>query len=199
MDHYHGTISDEKIVSLFWERNEDAIRITGSTYEPYLYTIAFNILGDEESSKECVNDALFYFWTHIPPDRPKWFRGYIARITRSIACDRFKEKNRQKRVPPAAVLPLDDLVDYLQDGSDVEKEIETKLLADCLEKYLESLNRSQRVIFIGKYYCSYTTARIAGLLRMNERQVFRELTKMKKRLKEVLQKEGFIDVYRPYE
>ena len=39
-------ISDEEIVELYWNRNEDAIAYTEKKYGKYLYTIAYNILRD---------------------------------------------------------------------------------------------------------------------------------------------------------
>ena len=186
--------SDEKIISLFWERNEDAIGETDRIYGKYLFTTAFNILGDEGDSRECVNDTLFHLWTHIPPDRPKWFKGYAARIAHNLALHRLEEQGRQKRVPSQAVIALDDLIDYLDDGSSVEKQIDDNLLRACLDRFLDSLDKRQRMIFVGRYYSCFTTAQLARLLDLSERQVYRELTKMKTHLKEILHKEGFTDV-----
>ena len=42
---------DKHIIQLFFERSEDAIRITAETYGRYLYTIAYRILFDCEESE----------------------------------------------------------------------------------------------------------------------------------------------------
>ena len=50
-------MDDKKIISLYWERNEDAIKETDIKYGKYCYTVAYNILGSREDSEECVNDT----------------------------------------------------------------------------------------------------------------------------------------------
>ena len=50
-------MEDEKIVMLYWERNETAIRETALKYGNYCYTIAHNLLHSHEDANECVNDT----------------------------------------------------------------------------------------------------------------------------------------------
>lgn len=45
-------MEDSKIVELYWERNEDAINQTSIKYGKYCSKIAFNILFNEEDSKD---------------------------------------------------------------------------------------------------------------------------------------------------
>lgn len=185
-------ITDDEIVELFWAREERAIAATEKKYERYLYVTAKNILGDEEDSKECANDALYLLWMSIPPDRPKNFKAYVSRFVRNIAINRVTEMNRQKRVPPELVSSLDDLVDDLFDPSNVEKEFDDNLLKDCLNRFIASLNKRRRYIFVCKYFCFDSVPRIAGLLDVSERTVYLELAEIKRRLKSILKKEGFI-------
>ena len=50
-------MEDEKIIGLYWERNEDAITETSSKYGKLFFRIASNILLNHEDSEECVNDT----------------------------------------------------------------------------------------------------------------------------------------------
>ena len=50
-------IADEQIISLYWQREESAIRETDRKYGKYLFSVARNILLDNEDSEECKNDA----------------------------------------------------------------------------------------------------------------------------------------------
>lgn len=50
-------MDDAGIVSLFWERNENAISETEKKYGRYLLKIAYNFLADIEDSKESINDT----------------------------------------------------------------------------------------------------------------------------------------------
>lgn len=50
-------LSDEKIVEMYWHRNELAIKETDKKYKNYLLSIALNILHDVCDSEECLNDV----------------------------------------------------------------------------------------------------------------------------------------------
>ena len=50
-------MDDKKIVDLYWERDEDAIKETSSKYGRLCTYIANNILSNHEDSEECVNDT----------------------------------------------------------------------------------------------------------------------------------------------
>ncbi len=76
---------DEKIIDLYWERNEQAIKHTDEKYGKYLTKIAFNILADTEDSKESVNDTYLAAWNSMPPQRPTALSAYLGKITRQIS------------------------------------------------------------------------------------------------------------------
>ncbi|MBQ9468503.1 MAG: sigma-70 family RNA polymerase sigma factor [Clostridia bacterium] len=185
-------ISDVGIEDLFRARDEQAIAITEKKYGRYLFVTALNITGSEEDAKECVNDALNLLWAHIPPDRPENFKAYITRIVRNIALNRVAGKSGKKRVPEELVSPIDDLIDYLQDPSDVEKEFDDRLLKDCLNGFISSLGKRRRFIFVCRYFCFDSVPNIAKLLNISERTVFSELAGIRRDLKDKLKKEGFI-------
>lgn len=44
-------MTDENIVALYWDRNEQALDETKAKYEHYLLKIAHNVLADYEDSK----------------------------------------------------------------------------------------------------------------------------------------------------
>ena len=48
-------LQDDRIVELYWNREETAIDATEKKYGAYLMKIAYNILADREDSRECVN------------------------------------------------------------------------------------------------------------------------------------------------
>ena len=61
---------DEKIIELYWKRDETAIQETAQKYEKYLIKIAYNILNDTEDSRESVNDTYLKAWHNMPPNKP---------------------------------------------------------------------------------------------------------------------------------
>ena len=50
-------MDDDKIVELFWQRAESAIRETEKKYARYIKYIAYRILGNHEDAEECENDV----------------------------------------------------------------------------------------------------------------------------------------------
>ena len=82
-------MEDEKIIGLYWERNEDAITETSSKYGKLFFRIASNILLNHEDSEECVNDTYFGLWNAIPKERPSPFSVFASRITRNLALKEY--------------------------------------------------------------------------------------------------------------
>lgn len=78
-------MDDNKIVELYWERREEAIKETALKYGRLCTHIAKNILLSCEDSEECVNDTYFAVWNAIPNERPNRFSAFISRITRNLA------------------------------------------------------------------------------------------------------------------
>lgn len=62
-------MDDQKIVRLFWARNEVAIAETDAAYGRRLRALANRILGNLEDAEESVNDTYLKTWEIIPPQR----------------------------------------------------------------------------------------------------------------------------------
>ncbi len=62
-------MEDEKIIALYWARDENAIIYTHQKYGKYCYQIAYHILSDREDSEECINDTYLKTWNVIPPTK----------------------------------------------------------------------------------------------------------------------------------
>ena len=69
-------MTDEKIIELFFARDESALKHTSEKYEGYCFTIANNILGNHLDAEECVNDTYLAAWSSIPPERPRQLSAY---------------------------------------------------------------------------------------------------------------------------
>ena len=50
-------MDDLRIIELYFERDEQAIRETDVKYGKLCHSIAYNILNNHEDSEECVNDT----------------------------------------------------------------------------------------------------------------------------------------------
>lgn len=75
-------ISDEKIIELYWSRDEKAIEETDLKYKKYLFSIAYNIVCDRLDCEECLNDTYLGAWNAIPPSRPNVLKAFLTTIVR---------------------------------------------------------------------------------------------------------------------
>ena len=82
-------MEDERIIALYWARDEDAIAETSSKYGKLCHLVAANILSSREDSEECVNDTYFGLWNAIPKERPSPFSVFVERDPRAEALPLF--------------------------------------------------------------------------------------------------------------
>ena len=90
-------MEDEKIVSLFLNRQENAITECKSKYHSFLVAVSFNILRNKEDSEECVNDTYLGAWQKIPPEKPKFLRAFLSKITRNLSLNKLRFYSAEKR------------------------------------------------------------------------------------------------------
>ena len=99
-------MEDDKIVQLYWDRDETAITATSDKYGAYCLSISRNILGNNEDAQECVNDTYLKAWNTIPPHRPAMLSTFLGKITRNLSFDRYKANRRDKRSASQSALVL---------------------------------------------------------------------------------------------
>lgn len=180
-------MEDEKIITLYWERDENAIRETDIKYGKYCYTIAHNILHSHEDSEECVNDTWNGAWNAIPPAKPTKLQSFLARITRNIAIDRYRYENAQKRSAEIEIA-IDEYWECIpnQDAA-IEDEV---VLGKAINGFLASLDTKTRIIFMRRYWYSMSVKDIADGMRLSESHVSVILHRARSRFKNYLTKEG---------
>lgn len=184
-------MEDEAIVSLYWQRNESAIRETELKYDRYLTKIAMNILADREDSRESVNDTYLAAWNSMPPHRPGVLSTYLGKITRRISIDRFRYRNREKRRQSEYEISLSELGDCVSGGNTTEEAVNVKLLADAIGIWLRLQPEENRNLFLCRYYFLDSLQEVAKNCGITESKCKMVLFRMRKSLKEYLEKEGF--------
>lgn len=90
-------MDDVEIIRLYWDRNEQAIPATSDKYGNYCFTIARNILGNQEDAEECVNDTYLCAWNSMPPQRPSILSAFLGKLTRNLSLNRYKHNTAGKR------------------------------------------------------------------------------------------------------
>ena len=180
-------MEDTKIIALFFERDQSAIEKADQKYGRYCYAIAHRILCSHEDSLECVNDTWHNAWQVIPPEKPRKLQTFFGRITRNLALDRYDYHHAQKRNTRLETA-MDEYWQCLPNG---EMPMDDQMmLKDLLNRFLATLDKPTRVIFLRRYWYVCTVREIADSMGLSENHVSVILHRTRNRLKEYLQKEG---------
>jgi len=180
---------DEKIISLYEERNEKAIEMTDIHYGRFSRTLSYNILNSLEDAEECVNDSYMRLWETIPPTVPQSLKAYLGRIVRNISLSLFRKKKADKRNDDTNYL-LSELGDCIPSNNDVEQAVDHLQLVELLEVWLTSEKRQNRRLFILRYWYGIPTGELAKRFNLSEKKTTDLLYRMRQRLKKFLEKEG---------
>ena len=183
-------MEDAAIVDLYWQRSDLAISETEQKYGRYCRTIALNICGVKEDAEECVNDTWFRAWNRMPSERPTVLSAFLGCITRNLAINTIKAKNRIKRGGGEASLALEELSECISDGRNPEKALEEKELETLIGRFTAGLKETDRMIFILRYWYLVPVAEIAAKLQCSQGKVKSSLFRTRKKLRETLQEEG---------
>lgn len=184
-------MNDKEIVRLFFDRDEKAIEYTSRKYHSYCYAIADRILHNAEDDEECLNDVWLAVWETIPPNDPPSLSVYLGRITRNISVRTLRRINRKKRGKELTVY-LEELGDALPSDSDPEKTFESAETQRLLAEFLSRQKQLNRSIFLCRYYYLDSITEIASRFDMTQNQVKLRLHRMRKKLREYLEKEGMV-------
>lgn len=185
-------MDDEKIVELYWSRSESAISETAAKYGNYCYSIAYNILINNEDAEESVSDTYLAAWEAMPPRRPSILATFLGKITRNLSIDRWRSRNRYKRGGGEIILALEELEDCAADGETVEKAYERKQLALVFNRFLEELPETERRIFLCRYWYMDSICDIANYFSFSNSKVTSMLHRSRGKLRAVLKKEGLL-------
>lgn len=183
-------MDDRRIVELFLERSEEAILETDIKYGRYCHKIAFNVLGNDEDSEECVNDAYMRAWGSIPPNEPDSMASYIGRITRNLALDRLRQKQSDKRGNGEVPVVLDELAECVSGHDELERRQDSAEIAAAIDSFLDELNSVERGVFLRRYWMMEPIADVANRYDISVSKTTTMLFRLRNRLKKHFMKEG---------
>lgn len=185
-------MKDEKIVELYFRRDQQAIEETDIKYGNYCKTIAGNILRDYQDVEECIDDTYMKLWNRIPPTRPTVFKGFIGKIAREIAFDRYRANTSKKRGGGVIDDILDELDECIPDVRNVENSILEAELSTIITDFVHTLPKKEAYIFLGRYFYAYDIAFMAKKCQMTKNNVSVTLSRLRKKLQSRLIKEGYL-------
>lgn len=183
-------MEDKKIISLLLRRSEEALALISHRFGCRLHQLAQNILLSQQDAQECVNDTYLAVWNSIPPQNPEPLFPYVCRLCKNIAISRLRTLTAQKR--SGYTLALDEL-DQTVGTLDLDETISARELGRAIDRFLDSIGRDNRVIFMRRYWYGDSVADIAKDTGISENAVSVRLHRIRGKLKDYLIKEGLYE------
>lgn len=184
-------MTDEKIIELFWSRDERALDETQRKYKNLCMYVAAQILTSNEDREECFNDLLLSLWNSIPPERPKNLRPYVGKAMRNHALNRSRDNNAWKRGKNYYTVG-EEYLETIEDGCNLADEFEAKRAGEVLNKVLDMLGKDDRRIFIMRFYLGMSITDVSHQLGFGESKVKVSIHRTRKKLADMMKKEGII-------
>ena len=181
-------MDDLRIIELYFERDEQAIKETDSKYGKLCHSIAYNILNNREDSEECVNDTYVGVWNAIPPTRPNNFMAFICKIVRNLSLKRLEFTKREKRSADI-IISFEELAAVLPDER-YAPNISDEDIGKIISEFLRNQKEDAKNVFIRKYYFFDSISEIAKRYSFTESKVKNMLFYTRNKLKDYLIKEG---------
>lgn len=182
-------MEDKEIIELFFQRYENAIAELQIKYGTISNKTAFNILGNQQDAEECVNDSYLAVWNAVPPKKPNPLLAFLLKIVRNISINRCTYNTRQKR--NQQYWECVDELDYcLASKETAESQIEAIELTNHIELFLDSLSKTNRLIFIRRYWYVDSFESISKVTGLRENAIRTRLSRMRKDLKTFLRERG---------
>ena len=183
---------DDDIISLYFDRNEQAITETIASYGGYCGKIAGTILQDTADAEEVVADTWLRAWNTIPPQRPQYLRLFLGKITRNLSLSMLRAKTADFRGGGEIALALEELSECIGEDRNPEALLQAKEMGQCVSEFLKSQPQNHRVIFLRRYFYLESSKEIALRLGTSDGNVRLILSRTRKRLREHLKKEGYV-------
>ncbi|MGN1119934.1 MAG: RNA polymerase sigma factor [Oscillospiraceae bacterium] len=182
-------MKDQEIVALYFHRSDQAITETSRKYGAYCRSIAGNILQNDADAEECVNDTYLGAWNSIPPNSPENLATYLGKLTRRISLQRWRANRSLKRGGGETALALDELEECIPSYSTVEKALEQKELAAAINRFVASLEETERAVFLCRYWYIASIDQIAVAFRFSSAKVKSMLYRTRQKLQRYLHEE----------
>ena len=185
-------MTDQAILQLFCDRDEQAISQADQKYGKGCRKIALSVLGNQEDAEEAVNDMWLKVWNAIPPALPENLFAFLSATVRNCALNRLEAAKSQKRGGGETPQALDELSYCVAGNDSVDEALDERLLKTAIEHFLDGLSYDARTIFVERYTNLTPVAEIAEKFCISESKVKVSLMRTRKKLKSYLKKEGFL-------
>ena len=184
-------MDDTKIIELFFQRDQQAIRELDAKYGKVCHSLSFNIVNNRQDAEECVNDSYLGVWNAIPPARPNPLLSFVLKIVRNLSVNTYWKNKAEKRNSDYTVA-MQEVESFLAAPNSTEDAVEAKELARMIEDFLDTQTVEDRVIFMRRYWFSDSHRDIAKAVGLSEKNVSVRLTRLRKKLRDYIQREVLV-------
>ena len=182
-------MTDTEIIGRLQQRDETALAEIKKRFGQVCMKIAYSVLKNKEDAEEVLSDTLFTVWNNIPPDRPENLGGYVYKVCRFKANEKFRRNTRQMR-NSAATVSIEELGDCIS-SADTESNFSEKEVARLLDMFLASQSEENRSIFVCRYFYNMKYGEIAKYYGIGLSRVKMSVKRTKEKLRDFLSKEGY--------
>lgn len=183
-------MKDKEIVTLYFERVENAILETDKKYGKLCRKISMGITNDIRDTEEIINDTWMTVWNTIPPKNPHSLKTYICRIAKNLSLKKYEYNHALKRKSEYEY-SLEELNDCIGSKENVEEGIMQEELVHVINQFLGNISEENRILFLKRYWFLYSVKDIAKEARISEKNASMRLARIRKQLKQYLRKEGY--------
>jgi RNA polymerase sigma-70 factor (ECF subfamily) len=146
--------------------------------------VSMDILQDRMDAEECVSDTWLQTWRTIPPQRPTILKAFLCRITRNLSINRLRER-KAKRRDRDMTLSLEELEGVLSIPED-----KSEGLSELISEFLRSLEREDRLLFMGRYWHGQSVRELADRMGLSANAAAVRLHRVREELRDFLTERG---------
>ncbi len=164
------------------EENKSKFEQIYNKYKQIMFFVANRVLRDEYLSEDAVHQAFLRIIDNLDKidkiDCHKT-KGFIVTIVENIAIDFYRKRKRENNIS------FDEVEFYIRDIKN-----ESNLIINDVEEAILKLPISYSSVFRLKYSQGYSNKEISEILKISEENVRQRISRGKKKLAEILAKEG---------
>jgi len=161
-------LSDEQLVKLYINGDEDSLRIIINRYQSRLFTYIYYLVKDKSIAEDIFQDAFLKVITTIKNGRyneeGKFFQ-WVVRISRNLVIDHFRRNTKNPVVTDTAG---NEILSYLRiPETNREDEIIENEVQIILKKLINHLPHEQREVLILRHYANLSFKEISELTKVS--------------------------------
>lgn len=142
---------DEQTLIQSAQRSDlDAFNELVLLYQDFLFRVAINILGDEDTAADAVQRSLLSAFRNLGSFRGGSLRSWLSRITVNACYDELRRISRTKNIPLQLYDEHNEEMEpapWLADpGPSPEEQVESSDLVDAIQNSLEALPEHYRLV-----------------------------------------------------